>query len=130
MLTVRHPAIVNGAQLAAELAAAGVTAEPIRSGDDVIFVGAVEKDRTKITAALAAHVPVNTPPESVEARVAAVEAEVRALKVPEWKQPTGAHDAVPNGGERRHNGQVWRSLIPANTTTPGSDPRWWEPVTS
>lgn len=46
--------------------------------------------------------------------------------IPDWTAPTGAHDAPNTGDEVRHNGSCWRSLIDANTTEPGSDPRWWE----
>lgn len=42
-----------------------------------------------------------------------------------WQQPTGAHDAYALGDRVTHKGGVWASLIPANTTEPGSDPRWW-----
>lgn len=42
-----------------------------------------------------------------------------------WRQPTGAHDAYPLGWETIHDGRLWRSLIPANVTVPGSDERWW-----
>jgi len=48
----------------------------------------------------------------------------------EWQQPTGAHDAYPVGSSVAWKGKVWESLIPANTTTPGSDPRWWADVTA
>ena len=47
----------------------------------------------------------------------------------EWVQPTGAHDAYPQHWEVTHNGLPYASLIPANTTTPGSDPRWWKDLT-
>lgn len=46
--------------------------------------------------------------------------------VPVWVQPTGALDAYPVGFTVKHNGGRYRSLIPANTTVPGSDDRWWE----
>ena len=46
----------------------------------------------------------------------------------EWIQPTGAHDAYPRWWEVRHNEKLYTSLIPANTTTPGSDPRWWKEI--
>lgn len=48
----------------------------------------------------------------------------------DWVQPTGAHDAYPLGYQVVHNQIVWESLIPANTTTPGSDPRWWKDLTT
>lgn len=47
-------------------------------------------------------------------------------EVPAWVQPTGAQDAWADGARVTHAGQTWRSLIPDNTTEPGSDPRWWE----
>jgi hypothetical protein len=43
-----------------------------------------------------------------------------------WAQPQGAHDAYPVGARVTHNGSLWESLIPANATEPGSDPRWWK----
>ena len=45
-----------------------------------------------------------------------------------WVQPTGAHDAYPLGAIVTHRGKTWKSLIPANTTIPGDDPRWWEEI--
>lgn len=37
----------------------------------------------------------------------------------EWVQPTGAHDAYPEGSVVEHNGKEWVSLIPANVWEPG-----------
>lgn len=45
---------------------------------------------------------------------------------PVWQQPTGAGDAYAIDVVVIHEGLQYRSLIPANTTTPGSDDRWWE----
>lgn len=42
-----------------------------------------------------------------------------------WVQPTGAHDAYHLGDRVTHEGKTWESQIDANTTEPGSDPRWW-----
>ena len=39
---------------------------------------------------------------------------------PQWKQPTGAHDAYPKGAKVTHNGQRYTSNVDANT---------WEPPT-
>lgn len=36
-----------------------------------------------------------------------------------WVQPTGAHDAYPQGWEVRHNDKTWESLTPANVWEPG-----------
>jgi hypothetical protein len=45
--------------------------------------------------------------------------------VTDWYPPTGAHDAYDVGDRVRHAGGIYISLIAANTTVPGSDPRWW-----
>lgn len=50
------------------------------------------------------------------------------IEWPEWKQPTGAHDAYNKNDKVSHEGKHYISLIDANTTVPGSDPRWWELV--
>lgn len=42
-----------------------------------------------------------------------------ALEWPEWKQPTGAHDAYAQGAKVSHNGKKWTSDIPANVYEPG-----------
>jgi len=39
--------------------------------------------------------------------------------IPEWRQPTGAHDAYAKGDQVTHNGQVWESLVNANVWEPG-----------
>lgn len=41
--------------------------------------------------------------------------------IPEWVQPTGAHDAYAKGDRVRHAGHVWESTIDANV---------WEPPTN
>lgn len=47
---------------------------------------------------------------------------------PAWSAPTGAHNSYVIGERVTHNGKTYESLIPANTTEPGSDPRWWEEI--
>lgn len=39
--------------------------------------------------------------------------------IPEWIQPTGAHDAYALDAEVTHNGKYWRSTINNNTWEPG-----------
>lgn len=39
--------------------------------------------------------------------------------IPEWVQPTGAHDAYNTGDKVRHNARVWESLVDANVYEPG-----------
>ena len=40
-------------------------------------------------------------------------------EIPEWVQPTGAHDAYALGDKVKHNGKVWQSDIDANVFEPG-----------
>lgn len=44
---------------------------------------------------------------------------------PEWKQPTGSHDAYNTGDKVSHNDHKYTSKIDGNTTEPGTDERWW-----
>lgn len=39
--------------------------------------------------------------------------------VPEWVQPTGAHDAYAKGAKVRHNGSLWVSSADSNIWEPG-----------
>lgn len=48
---------------------------------------------------------------------------------PEWVQPTGAHDAYNTGDIVRYNGQLYKSLIDANTYSPDAYPAGWEVYT-
>ena len=45
--------------------------------------------------------------------------------VPEWVQPTGAHDAYNIGDKVTYGGQVWTSLIDSNVWSPTSYPAGW-----
>lgn len=47
---------------------------------------------------------------------------------PQWKQPTGSHDAYNTGDKVFHNDHKYTSNIDGNTTEPGSDERWWKLV--
>lgn len=44
----------------------------------------------------------------------------------EWVQPLGATDAYNTGDIVSYNGVLYESQIDANTTTPGTDERWWK----
>ena len=59
--------------------------------------------------------PANTPALWVNMGVSADDPDA----LPEWKQPTGAHDAYAMGAVVRHNGKTWSSDIAANTYEPG-----------
>lgn len=40
-------------------------------------------------------------------------------EIPDWVQPTGAHDAYNKGDKVRYEGKVWVSTMDANTYAPG-----------
>ena len=42
-----------------------------------------------------------------------------AIEWPEWRQPTGAHDAYAAGAKVSHNEKHWISILDANTYEPG-----------
>jgi len=46
--------------------------------------------------------------------------------IPEWQQPTGSHDAYNTGDKVTFEGQVYMSLIDANTWSPSEYPAGWE----
>lgn len=43
-----------------------------------------------------------------------------ADEIPEWVQPTGAHDAYNTGDRVRHNNVIWNSLVDGNVWEPGA----------
>jgi len=46
--------------------------------------------------------------------------------IPEWVQPTGAHDAYALDAIVTHNGSTWKSLVDANVWEPGTNAAlWW-----
>ena len=47
---------------------------------------------------------------------------------PVWAPPTGAHDAYNTGDVVNYNGELYESLIPGNTTVPGTDERYWKKI--
>ena len=48
--------------------------------------------------------------------------------IPEWTQPTGAHDSYNTGDKVIYEGQVYESLIDGNTWSPIDYPQGWEEV--
>lgn len=42
-----------------------------------------------------------------------------SIEFPEWRQPSGAHDAYGKGAKVSHNGKHWQSDIDANVYEPG-----------
>ena len=51
---------------------------------------------------------------------------VAAGVIPDWVQPTGAHDAYNTGDLVQFEGKVYKSLINANTWSPAAYPAGWE----
>lgn len=45
--------------------------------------------------------------------------------IPEWQQPTGAHDAYNTGDRVTFEGKIYESLIDANTWSPTEYPAGW-----
>ena len=48
--------------------------------------------------------------------------------IPDWIQPTGAQDSYQIGDQVMYDGQIWESLIDANTWSPASYPAGWRVV--
>lgn len=48
--------------------------------------------------------------------------------VPEWKQPTGAHDAYKKGDKVTFKGKTYESLIDANVYSPSDYPQGWKEI--
>lgn len=48
--------------------------------------------------------------------------------VPEWKQPTGAHDAYKKGDKVTFKGKTYESLIDANVYSPSDYPQGWREI--
>lgn len=48
--------------------------------------------------------------------------------IPEWKQPTGAHDAYNKGDKVLYQGKTYISLIDGNTYPPDTPGQLWEEV--
>lgn len=49
--------------------------------------------------------------------------------IPDFVQPTGAHDAYKKGDKVRYNGKVYKSLIDGNAYSPDAYPAGWQEVT-
>ena len=49
--------------------------------------------------------------------------------IPDFVQPTGAHDAYNKGDKVKFEGKVYESLIDANTYSPSAYPAGWKEIT-
>lgn len=48
--------------------------------------------------------------------------------IPEWKQPTGGHDAYKKGDKVMFNGKVYESIIDNNAYSPSVRPQDWREI--
>jgi hypothetical protein len=48
--------------------------------------------------------------------------------IPEWVQPTGAHDAYKHGDRVRYQGVLYESLLDANVYAPSEYPDGWRKI--
>lgn len=88
-------------------------------------------DRYQYNGELYAVIQPHTPQKGWEPdKVPALWKKVSLEEWPEFKQPTGAHDAYNIGDHVTYQGEHYISNINGNTTVPGSDDRWWTKVES
>ena len=58
------------------------------------------------------------------------EPEIPPETIPDFVQPTGAHDAYKKGDKVKYNGKIYESLIDANVHSPDAYPAGWKEVTA
>lgn len=51
-----------------------------------------------------------------------------SIEYPEWKQPTGSHDAYSKGDKVTYKGNKYESLIDGNTYNPEEYPAGWKKI--
>jgi len=98
----------------AELRAALTEAEPVKTYDPEREIDALWKEVRRIAAVVDAMPAPEPEPEPAE--------------IPEWVQPTGAHDAYMTGDKVRYKGAVYVSLIDGNVWAPDVYPAAWDVV--
>ena len=49
--------------------------------------------------------------------------------IPDFVQPTGAHDAYKKGDKVKFEGKIYESLIDANSYSPSAYPAGWKEIT-
>ncbi len=99
-----------------------------------------EEQYTELRASLAEQNPVKT--YDAEAEIDKIWVAIRSIEakldnvptpepepsddVPDWVQPTGAHDAYQTGDKVRFKGEVYVSLIDGNVWSPEAYPAGWQ----
>lgn len=88
---------------------ASVLGKPVEAGERIWYDGNLYK-------VIQAH---TTQADWTPDTAASLFTRVSLEEIPEWVQPTGAHDAYNKGDKVRHNGGTWSSDVDGNTWEPG-----------
>ena len=106
-----------------------------------------QREELKSSARLHAHPEESyaTPQQRIldlELAMRALEARVKALEdgdtptpdpdpqdIPDWVQPTGAHNAYNTGDKVRYNGRIYESTMDGNVWAPDVYPAGWREIT-
>ena len=93
------------------------TAFPLWSGNGVKYViGDIVRFNDKVYRVVLGHTSQSDWMPSV---AVSLFAEISLKEFPEWKQPTGAHDAYMKGAKVSHNSKHWISDVDDNVWEPG-----------
>lgn len=105
--------------------------EPWEEGES-LAVGDIRSYDGKLWEVIQAHTTQGdwTPPTvpALFKEVAPAQTEEGEEIVPEWKQPTGGHDAYNIGDKVLFEGKVYESVIDANTWSPTDYPQGWKVI--
>jgi len=101
--------------------------------DEAVAVGDIRSYDGKLYKVVQAHTTqADWTPDATPAlwtEIAPPETEDGEEIVPDFVQPTGAHDAYSTGDKVLFEGKVYESLIDANTWSPADYPQGWKEVT-
>ena len=100
--------------------------------DEAVAVGDIRSYEDKLYKVVQAHTTQAewTPPQTpaLWTEIAPPATEDGEEIVPEWKQPTGGHDAYSIGDKVLYDGKVYESVIDANTWSPSDYPAGWRVI--
>ena len=101
--------------------------------DEAVAVGDIRSYDGKLYKVVQAHTTqADWPPDATPAlwtEIAPPETEDGEEIVPDFVQPTGAHDAYNAGDKVLFDGKIYESTIDANTWSPADYPQGWKEVT-
>lgn len=97
-----------------------------------LAVGDIIKYENKLYEVIQAHSTLdNWKPSSVPAlykEISPKETNSGQEVIPQWKQPTGGHDAYNKGDKVLFNGKVYESLNNGNAHSPSAYPAGWKEI--